>query len=182
MGEVNEKGSDSRYSAGGLATLSQTITLTDGAFKRVAYDAYSIQYANGKGYMWIASAIFAANFVVFKAAPADAETWSKLLLLLPLATSSLSSFIAFMCAATMAHGTSKTEPFSNSAEWFSTPMTEEEAYETRRGILKNLNDAINQEMDLMEKRGRTLRHCGRDIQIALSFTLIAVILYLFLYW
>ena len=25
-------------------------------------------------------------------------------------------------------------------------MTEEEAYETRRGILKSLNDAINQEM------------------------------------
>ena len=181
MGEVNEKSSDFRYSAGGLATLSQTITLTDGAFKRVAYDAYAIQYANGKGYMWAAAAICVANFFLFDTAPVDTKTKACLVLLMALAASSLSAFVAFMCAATMAHGTSKTEPFSNSAEWFSTPMTEEEAYETRRGILKNLNEAINQEMDLMEKRGRTLRRCGQCIRIALSFLLFSAILSVYLH-
>lgn len=164
-------------------TLDQFLTLSDGAFKRLAYDAYSVQHANARSYMWIASALMGANFGLFQLAGSHPECsmrWIQLVVQLPAV---LYAFMAFYCATMVGHGTDKGEPFTRTAEIFEGgPLTDFECYETKKGALAYVNQLTRDEHALISRRGRILRECGGDVRASIVWTAMTAVVYFLLFW
>ena len=164
-------------------TLDQFLTLSDGAFKRLAFDAYSVQHANARSYMWIASALMGANFGLFQLAgehPECSMRWIQLAVQLPAV---LYAFLAFYAATMVGHGTDKGEPFTRTAEIFKDgPLTDIECFETKKGALAYVNQLAKEEHALISKRGHLLRDCGGDIRASLVWTAVAAVVYFLLFW
>lgn len=162
--------------------LDQLLTLTDGAYKRVAYDAYNTQYSVGRGYLWVASLLFAADFAIFMAVPGEAATWKKTITLGFIGFSAFWAYLAFAKLTTLAFGTKKTEAFSDSASVFEWELTEDTAKEKKLGFIENLNTEIKAEMNEVERRGKILRQAGIDLQVSITLLVLAVIAYFCFFW
>ena len=164
-------------------TLDQLLTLSDGAFKRLAYDAYSVQHANARSYMWIASALMGSNFGLFQLAgehPECSMRWIQLAVQLPAV---LYAFLAFYTATMVGHGTDKGEPFTRTAEIFKDgPLTDIECFETKKGALAYVNQLTKEEHALISKRGHLLRKCGGDIRVSIAWTAATAVVYFLLFW
>ena len=164
-------------------TLDQFLMLSDGAFKRLAYDAYSAQLASARSYTWIALVLMGANFGLLQLAGSHPECsmrWIQLVVQLPAV---LYAFMAFYCATMVGHGTDKGEPFTRTVEIFEGgPLTDFECYETKKGALAYVNELTKDESALIGRRGSLLRACGGDIRVSAIWTVVSSMFYFALFF
>lgn len=160
-------------------SLDQMITLSDGAFKRWAFDAYNAQLANARSYMWIASALLAAHVALFKML--TLECWAKeLIVLIPLGFAAIYASRVFVHASQVAYEHNSMEMMGGTASLFSNKYESggekgRRLYEYKVNLLKAINKATKDAFSASNIRGQKLRESGTKLKISIWFSVLALL-------